>query len=184
LRGATLGAYLLVAFVLRFWSEGLLLAPNNIGYGNGPPPESHFGLIVLVLVGFFVTFLGALQSIFLCQISEKWTRFSLWLNFFAIFCDGLAGFGTRWTAVPLHFFVLFVVVAFPLGLLLSLVNILLCLRRRKQGARPHTAPLYALVFRQMLRHLPRKSRPHHPVLVNGGNASRETRFADDCQSHS
>jgi len=47
-----------------------------------------------MLVGVFVTFLGALKSIFLFQISEKWTRFSLWLNFLATFRFGLAGFGT------------------------------------------------------------------------------------------
>jgi hypothetical protein len=52
------------------------------------------GLIVLLLVGVFATFLGALQTIFLFQKSEKWTRFSLWLNFLATFRFGLAGSGT------------------------------------------------------------------------------------------
>jgi|SRR5208283_2210294 len=123
--GATLGAYLLIAFLLRFWGEGLLLPANDIGYVNGPPPESHVGLIVLVLVGVFVTLLGALQDIFSVQISEKLTRAFLWLNFLAIFCFGLAGFGTKYTVLPQHFLVLLVSgVAFPLGLLLSVVNVL------------------------------------------------------------
>jgi hypothetical protein len=122
--GATLGGYLLIAFVLRFWGEGLLLPANDIGYVNGPPPESHLGLIVLVLVGVFVTLLGVLQSIFFVQGSEKLTRFSLWLNFLAIFGFGLAGFGTKYTVLPLHFLLLGVsVLAFPLGLVLSVVNI-------------------------------------------------------------
>jgi len=47
-----------------------------------------------VLVGVFATFLGALQTILFFQMSEKWTRFSLWLNFLATFRFGLAGFGT------------------------------------------------------------------------------------------
>jgi hypothetical protein len=48
-------------------------------------------LIVLVLVGVFATFLGALQTTFLFQISGKWTRFSLWLSFLATFRFGIAG---------------------------------------------------------------------------------------------
>jgi hypothetical protein len=130
--GATLGGYLLIAFVLRFWGEGLLLPANDIGYVNGPRPESHLGLIVLVLVGVFVTLLGVLQSVFSVQVSEKLTRFSLWLNFLAIFCFGLAGFGTKYAVLPLHFLVLLVsVVAFPLGLVFSVVNILWGWLRRK-----------------------------------------------------
>ena len=122
--GATLAGYLLIAFILRFWG-GLLLPANDIGYLNGPPQESHVGLIVLALVGVFVTLLGVLQSIYCVQVSEKLTRVSLWLNFLAIFSFGIAGFGTKYTMLPLHFVVLLVsVLAFPLGLILSLVNVL------------------------------------------------------------
>jgi hypothetical protein len=97
--GATLGGYLLIAFVFRFWGEGLPLPVNDTGYVNGPPRESYLGLIGLVLVGGFVTLLGVLQSVFSVQVSEKLTRFSLWLNSFAIFCFGLADFGTKYTVV-------------------------------------------------------------------------------------
>jgi hypothetical protein len=123
--GATLAGYLLIAFILRFWGEGLLLPANDIGYLNGPPQESHVGLIVLTLVGVFVTVLGVLQSLYSVQGSEKITRVSLWLNFLAIFSFGIAGFGTKYTVLPLHFVVLLVsVLAFPTGLILSLANIL------------------------------------------------------------
>jgi hypothetical protein len=123
--GATLGGYLLIAFVLRFWGEGLLLPANDIGFVNGPLPESHVGLILLTLVGVFVTLLGVLQSVYSVQISDKVTRFSLWLNFLAIFCFGLVGFGIKYTVLPLEILVLSVsVLAFPLGLVLSIVNIL------------------------------------------------------------
>ena len=123
--GATFAGYLLIAFILRFWGEGLLLPANDIGYLNGPPQESHVGLIVLALVGVFVTLLGVLQSIYCVQVSEKLTRVSLWLNLLAIFSFGIAGFGTKYTMLPLHFVVLLVsVLAFPLGLILSLVNVL------------------------------------------------------------
>jgi hypothetical protein len=117
--GATLAGYLLIAFILRFWGEGLLLPANDISYLNGPPQESHVGLIVLALVGVFVTLLGVLQSIYSVQVSEKLTRVSLWLNFLAIFSFGIAGL------LPLHFVELLVsVLAFPVGLILSLVNVL------------------------------------------------------------
>ena len=106
LLGATLSGYLIIAFVLRFWGEGLLFPASDIGYINGPPPESHPGLIVFVLVGVFITLLGVLQTIFFVQGSEKLTRFSLWLNFLAIFCLGLAAFGTKWIEGPLDFIVL------------------------------------------------------------------------------
>ena len=93
-----------------------------------------------MLVGAFVTFLGALQTIFLFQISEKWTRFSLWLNFLAIFCLSLAGFATRWTVVLLHFSVVFVaVLAFPFSLRLSLANIPMGWFQRKQANAPRSA---------------------------------------------
>jgi hypothetical protein len=129
--GATLGGYLLLAFVLRFWGEGLLLPANDIGYVNGSPPESHVDVIVLALVGTFVTVVGVLQSNFSVQVSEKLTRFSLWLNFLAIFCFILAGFGTKYTVLPLHVLVLAVsVLAFPLGLVLSVLNILWGWQRR------------------------------------------------------
>ncbi|MGA2814586.1 MAG: hypothetical protein ABSG16_24615 [Candidatus Acidiferrum sp.] len=130
--GATLAGYLLIAFILRFWGEGLLLPANDIGYVNAPPPESHLGVILLVLVGVFVTLLGGLQSVFSIQLSEKMTRFSLWLNFLAVLCFGLDGFGAKYTVFPLHFLVLSVsVLAFPLGLVLSVVNILWGWLRRK-----------------------------------------------------
>lgn len=123
--GATLGGYLLIAFVLRFWGEGLLLPASDIGYVNGPPQESHVGLIVLAIIGVFVTLLGVLQSIYSVQVSETFTRVSLWLNFLAIFSFGIAGFGAKYTALPLHFVVLLVsVLAFPSGLILSVVNVL------------------------------------------------------------
>ena len=122
--GATLGGYLLIAFILRFWGEGLLLLANDIGYVNGPPTESHVGLIVFVLVGVFVTLLAVLQGIFSVQVSEKLTRASLGFNFLAIFCLGLGGFGTKYTVLPLHFLVVAIcAVAFPIGLTLSVVNV-------------------------------------------------------------
>ena len=125
LLGATLSGYLIIAFVLRFWGEGLLFPASDIGYISGPPPESHPGLIVFVLIGVFITLLGILQTIFFVQGSEKLTRFSLWLNFLAIFCLGLAAFGTKWIEGPLDFIVLVVsVLAFFFGLIFSVVNIL------------------------------------------------------------
>jgi hypothetical protein len=129
--GATLGGYLLIAFILRFWGEGLLLPANDIGYVNGPPQESHLGLIVLVIVGVFVTLLGVLQSVYSLQVSEKLTRVSLWLNFLAIFSFGIAGFGTKYTMLPLHFVVLLVsAFAFPIGLIFAVVDVLWAWLRR------------------------------------------------------
>jgi hypothetical protein len=126
--GATLGGYLLIAFLLCFWGEGLLVPPSDIGYVNGPPPESYSGRIVFVLVGVFVTLLGVLQGVYSVQVSERLTRFSLWLNFLAIFCLGLGGFGTRYAVPPLHpvvhLVLLVCALAFPLGLVLSVVNVL------------------------------------------------------------
>ena len=131
--GATLGGYLLIAFILRFWGEGLLLPANDIGYVNGPPQESHVGLIVLAIVGVFVTLLGVLQSVYSVQVSEKLTRVSLWLNFLAIFTFGIAGFGTKYTMLPLHFVVLLALaLSFSVGLILAVVNVLWgWLRRNK-----------------------------------------------------
>jgi hypothetical protein len=108
--GATLGGYLVIAFGLRI---------------NGAPPESHLVLILSVLVGVLVTLLGVLQGVFSVQVSWLLTRISLWLNFLAIFCFGLAGVGTKHTVLPWHFLVLLAsVLALPLGLVLSVVNIL------------------------------------------------------------
>src|SRR6266850_2485948 len=90
--------------VLRYSCRPYALAWTHCG--SGPPPESHPGLIVFVLIGVFITLLGILQTIFFVQGSEKLTRFSLWLNFLAIFCLGLAAFGTKWIEGPLDFIVL------------------------------------------------------------------------------
>jgi hypothetical protein len=85
--GATFGGYFTLVYVLRFWGEGFLLPASDVVQLT-PEPKSHILEIGLAVVGLVVTLLGVLQSIYSVQVSEKLTRISLWLNFFAIlgFC--------------------------------------------------------------------------------------------------
>jgi hypothetical protein len=123
--GATFGGYFTLVYVLRFWGEGFLLPASDVVQLT-PEPKSHILEIGLAVVGLVVTLLGVLQSIYSVQVSEKLTRISLWLNFFAILSFCVLRFGGEYILPNWALFIFFIsiIAAFPLGLMLSVVNIL------------------------------------------------------------
>jgi hypothetical protein len=107
-------------------------------------PESHIFEIGLALVGLVVTLLGVLQGISSVQVSEKLTRISLWLNFHAILGFCVLRFGGEYILPNWALFIFFIsiIAAFPLGLMLSIANILGgWLRRARLPAVEPTAKL-------------------------------------------
>jgi hypothetical protein len=134
LLGATVGSYLTMSFIVRFWGEGLLLPANDVAYVNGPPPESHMDAAIFLLVGVLVTALGMLQAVSRVEISETWTRWSLWFNFAAILFFAIGAFGTRHLNMIVHAIdLLLVAVSFPLGVGSGLINAIGGALRRKQA---------------------------------------------------
>jgi hypothetical protein len=150
LLGATFGGYLVFAFLVRFWGEGLLFPASDIGI-NKAPAETHWDAITLFLIGSFVTLLNVLQTVRHVEISGRWTRTSLWFSCLAIVSSGVAAFGTRWVDnFSLHAVaVTIVLVSFPLGVILAVVNIVGGFFRKRKLSQPGWLVGESLCFRSL-----------------------------------
>ena len=134
LLGATFGGYLVLAFLLRFWGNGVLFPANDIGVIGKPPTEAHWDAILVLSIGGFITVLNALQEVSRIEISRRCTRAALRLSCLAIVSLGVVGFGTRWIDSPLlHAAAVTVAMAsLALGLTLAAVNVVVGSFRKRQ----------------------------------------------------
>ncbi len=123
--GATLGGYLIATFALIFWGEGLLL-PTYGSVFPPPVPKEHFEALMFLIPGAIVSLLGFLQVVFRRERWPRVTRLSVWANFLAIvgFCFILGLAGTRDLLVTNLLAACLIVVCFPLGVVLGVVNVL------------------------------------------------------------